>query len=146
MRNVGVVVVLAALLGAGACSKKSGRRVTGYEPKIGPYTGGGTVTLTGNELDAMGVRVYFGEKEAKVLFTQPDSLKVEAPAGEIGKTVDIVLNFDDSKGLTIEKAYTYEDTQKDLSVDGLVDGKAAPSTTPTPTPGGATPPVPAPAP
>src|SRR5690348_15157124 len=147
MRIVGVVVVLSALLGASACSKKEGRRVTGWEPKAGPYTGGGTVILTGNELDQTGVKVYFGDKVANTLYTAPDTIKVEAPPGDIGKTVDIDIRFDDSKSLKIDQAYTYEDTQKDLSVDGLVDGKSGPGAPgSTPTPGGATPPAPPPAP
>jgi hypothetical protein len=160
-RTVGLALVL-ALLGLSGCAKKEGRRVTGWDPKAGPYTGGGTVNFTGNGLDQTGVKVYFGDKAANVLYTSETMIKVEAPPGDVGKAVDILVQFDDAKALPpIEKGYTYEDTQKDLSVDGLVDGKAGPGTaptpgttptpmptptpTPTPTPEGATPP-PAPAP
>jgi hypothetical protein len=71
----------------------------------------------------MGVKVYFGQKPAKVLATVGDEqLKVEAPPGESGETVDILFVFDDSKTLTIEKAYRYEDIQKGFDVDALTEG------------------------
>ncbi len=150
------LVLLVAVSGAG-CSKKKELSVTGWDPKVGPYTGGGTVTIEGTgfqEGGARGVKVYFGDKEAKVLgWVGDDKLKIEAPPGEVGSEVNILLVFDDAKDLTIEKAYKYEDIQKNLTVDALTgEKKEGDSTTPpppgsTPPPSGSTPPpAPAPAP
>jgi len=139
-RQLGCALVLFALVGGAGCSKKKELSVTG-----------GTVTIEGTgfqEGGARGVKVYFGDKEAKVLgWIGDDKLKIEAPAGEIGQTVDILMVFDDAKDIKIEKAYKYEDVQKSLNVDALTGEK--PDDT-TPPPSGSTPPpsgtAPAPAP
>lgn len=143
-RAVGSALALLIAIGGGAgCSKKKELSVTGWDPKVGPYTGGGTVTIEGTgfqEGGARGVKVYFGDKEAKVLgWVGDDKLKIETPPGEIGQEVNILLVFDDAKDLTIEKAYRYEDVAKDLSVDALT-GDVKKDDTATPPPGGATPP------
>jgi len=142
-RAVGSALALLIAVGGGtACSKKKELSVTGWDPKVGPYTGGGTVTIEGTgfqEGGARGVKVYFGDKEAKVLgWVGDDKLKIETPPGEIGQEVNILLVFDDAKDLTIEKGYRYEDVAKDLSVDALTGEKKDDATTPPP--GGATPP------
>src|SRR5687768_15453721 len=81
------------------CSEKKGLRITGIEPKSGSHIGNSVVTIKGNgfqEGGAKGVKVLFGEQEARVLgFIGDDVLKVEAPAGDVGKTVDVLLVFDD---------------------------------------------------
>lgn len=143
-RAVGSALALLLAVGGGAaCSKKKELSVTGWEPKVGPYTGGGTVTIEGTgfqEGGARGVKVYFGDKEAKVLgWVGDDKLKIEAPPGEVGQEVNILLVFDDAKDLTIEKGYKYEDVQKNLSVDALTGEKKEEDTT-APPPSGSTPP------
>src|SRR5688572_23442413 len=116
----GLIALVVAMSGAG-CDKKKGLRIESWEPKTGSYTGGGTVSIKGTgfqEGGARGVKAYFGDKEAKVLGWIGDGeLKLEAPAGEIGKEVNILLVFDDAKDITIEKGYRYEDVSKDLTVD-----------------------------
>ena len=153
-RQLGCALVLLVAVGGAGCSKKKELSVTGWDPKVGPYTGG-TVTIEGTgfqEGGARGVKVYFGDKEAKVLgWIGDDKLKIEAPPGEIGQTVDILMVFDDAKDLKIEKAYKYEDVQKSLNVDALTGDKqendnAPPPSGSTPPPSGSTPPPSAPAP
>ena len=130
----GVHLVAAAfavmlLLCANGCGKKKGLRITGIEPTSGPYTGGTTVNIKGSgfqEGGAKGVKVYFGGGEAKVIgWIGDDTLKVESPAvkpEEVGKSVDVLLVFDDARDLTIEKAFTYEEVNKGFSVDALTEG------------------------
>jgi len=150
-RAVGSALALLLVVGGGAaCSKKKELSVTGWEPKVGPYTGGGTVTIEGTgfqEGGARGVKVYFGDKEAKVLgWVGDDKLKVETPPGDVGQEVNILMVFDDAKDITIDKAYRYEDVQKDLTVDALTgdkpkdDGTTPPPGSSTPPPSGSTPP------
>src|SRR6185503_9957215 len=110
----------------------------------------GTVTIEGTgfqEGGARGVKVYFGDKEAKVLgWVGDDKLKVETPPGDVGQEVNILMVFDDAKDITIDKAYRYEDVQKDLTVDALTgdkpkdDGTTPPPSGQAPPPSGSTPP------
>ena len=123
-RVVGAIAVLLAVTGLGGCKKEPGRRITGWEPKTGPYTGGGTVTFTGSGLSGTQPDVYFGNRKANVMAViGDDTIKVETPAGEVGKKVDILLTFEDGSNLTIDKAYSYEDVNKGFGVDALVEGK-----------------------
>ena len=160
-RAVGsLLALLIAVAGGAGCSKKKELSVTGWDPKVGPYVGGGVVTIEGTgfqEGGARGVKVYFGDKEAKVEgWVGDDKLRVVTPPGEVGQEVNILLVFDDAKDLTIEKAYRYEDVAKDLSVDALTGdvpegGSTPPPSTPpatppsgtAPAPAGGTPPAPA---
>jgi len=125
--------------GAG-CSEKKGLRITGIEPTSGTHGGSTTVNIRGTgfqEDGAKGVKVYFGEQEARVIgFVGDGVLKVETPAGEVGKTVDVLLVFDDARSLPLEKAYTYtEDTTDQFNVDSLVEGdKAKPARAAVPAP------------
>ncbi len=142
-RAVGsLLALLIAVAGGAGCSKKKELSVTGWDPKVGPYVGGGVVTIEGTgfqEGGARGVKVYFGDKEAKVEgWVGDDKLRVVTPPGEVGQEVNILLVFDDAKDLTIEKAYRYEDVAKDLSVDALTGD--VPEGGATPPPSGSTPP------
>ncbi len=141
--QLGCALALFVAVGGAGCSKKKELSVTGWDPKVGPYTGGGIVTIEGTgfqEGGARGVKVYFGDKEAKVEgWVGDDKLRVQTPPGEVGQEVNILLVFDDAKDLTIEKAYRYEDISKDLSVDALTGDKPKEDTT-TPPPSGSTPP------
>jgi hypothetical protein len=116
------------LVAAGSgCSEKKGLRITGIEPDRGTHNGATQVTIRGGgfqEGGAKGVKVYFGDQQARVIgFVGDDVLRVEAPAGALNKTVDVLLVFDDSRNLTYEKAFTYtEDTTDQFNVDALVDG------------------------
>ncbi len=146
-RSVGSALALLIAVGGAGCSKKKELSVTGWDPKVGPYVGGGVVTIEGTgfqEGGARGVKVYFGDKEAKVEgWVGDDKLRVVTPPGEVGQEVNILLVFDDAKDLTIEKAYRYEDIAKDLSVDALTGDQPKEDQT-APPPGGSTPPPSAP--
>jgi IPT/TIG domain len=121
------VLSLLAFAGGAGCSEKEGLRVTGIEPKTGSHNGSTQVTIHGSGFQqdgAKGVKVYFGNSEARVIgFVGDNVLKVESPAGEVGKNVDVLLVFDDSRHLTYEKAFTYaEDATDQFNVDALVEG------------------------
>jgi hypothetical protein len=126
MRRTGRVLTLIALgLCLGACDKKPGLRITGIEPKVGPYTGGTLVTVHGSgfqEGGVKGVKVYFGEKEAtRVVIEGDDKIKVEPPPGDVDQTVDVMFLFDDAKKLEYPKAYTYVDfSQNKMGADSLI--------------------------
>ncbi len=124
-------VALLLLLASGSgCSEKKGLRITGIEPVNGIHTGNTLVTIRGSgfqEEGARGVKVLFGPQQARVLgFVGDDVLKVETPPGEVGKTVDVLVVFDDSRSLSYEKAFTYtEDTSHHFNVDTLTEGEKA---------------------
>jgi hypothetical protein len=117
-----LAAALALLAGAAACDKPEGLRITGIEPKSGPYTGGDPVTITGTGFSTAGqpgVEVWFGDKKGtNIRFRGDTALVVDPPAGEIGQTVDVLVRFDDARSKTIEKSYTYKDPAG-LGVDHL---------------------------
>ncbi|HEU5056619.1 MAG TPA: IPT/TIG domain-containing protein [Kofleriaceae bacterium] len=133
-RQLGCALALFVAVGGAGCSKKKELSVTGWEPKVGPYTGGGTVTIEGTgfqEGGARGVKVYFGDKEAKVLgWVGDDKLKIETPPGEIGQEVNILLVFDDAKDLTVD-ALT-GDVPKEDTATPPPGGQSPPPSTPPP--------------
>jgi hypothetical protein len=109
-RALAVVVVVATCLLAG-CKEDKKLKVTGISPSRGDYMGGQLVVVTGNRFTADGVRsvkVYFGGVPANVLrFEGDDTLKIQAPGGKIGETVDIKFYFEPGGVLTVPKAFTY---------------------------------------
>lgn len=121
--SVHALLALLLLASVAGCSQKKGLHITGIEPASGTYTGNTTVTISGSgfqEDGAKGVSVRFGDREARVLgFVGDGELKVETPAGEVGKTVDVLVVFDDARSLVLEKAYTYSDAANSLTVDAL---------------------------
>ncbi len=122
-----VAVLLLVAAGSG-CSEKKGLRITGIEPVNGITTGNTLVTIRGSGFQqegARGVKVLFGGQEARVLgFVGDEVLKVETPPGDVGKTVDVLVVFDDSRSLSYEKAFTYtEDTSQHFNVDTLTEGE-----------------------
>lgn len=122
-----VAVLLLVAAGSG-CSEKKGLRITGIEPVNGITTGNTLVTIRGSGFQqegARGVKVLFGGQEARVLgFVGDEVLKVETPPGDVGKTVDVLVVFDDSRSLSYEKAFTYtEDTSQHFNVNTLTEGE-----------------------
>ncbi len=115
-------VVLA--LGSLACGQEEGLRITKLEPKSGTYLGGDTVTIFGSGFQAEGARdviVYFGTNKAKVLAFDGDTkLRVQAPSGTKGKTVEITLIFGDSRKFSYPDAYTFIEPSG-IKVDDLVE-------------------------
>jgi hypothetical protein len=77
---------------------------------VKPNTGavrGDIVKITGTFKPTMGVKVYFGKKEAKHPIITESYIQVESPGGDHNEVVDVVLEFDDSRKVTIPRAYKY---------------------------------------
>jgi hypothetical protein len=93
------------------CEQKKELAVLKIHPKRGPYIGGDRVTITATGFSpTQGLEVRFGKNKASApLIKENGEILVEAPAGELGSTVDVVIVFDDARTLTIPKAYTYYD-------------------------------------
>ncbi len=126
--TVTAIVTVMLILVIGGCSeKKKGLHVTDIDPKTGPVHGGGQVTIRGSGFQSSGatqVKVYFGQRTAKVLAFEGDSkLVVEPPAGKKGQTVDVLLVFDDGSPFTYPEAYTYIDPNEGFGVDELTAGE-----------------------
>ncbi len=127
LANVWPLVALVAALAMTGCEKKEGLRITGIDPKTGPYTGGTVVTVHGSgfqEGGVKGLKVYFGEKEAsRVYIDGDDKIKVEPPPGEVDQTVDLLFLFDDARKLEYPKAYTYQDFAPTSGAEALAPSK-----------------------
>jgi len=123
-RALAVVVVVATCLLAG-CKEDKKLKVTGISPGKGDYLGGQLVVVSGNRFTADGVRsvkVYFGGVAAQVLrFEGDDTLKIQAPGGKIGETVDVKFYFEPGGVLTVPKAFTYVEEDA-ASVEDLHTG------------------------
>jgi hypothetical protein len=124
-RALALVVVAVSLLAAG-CKEDKKLKVTGINPKKGDYLGGQLVEVKGNRFTADGVRsvkVYFGGVQAQVLrFEGDDTLKIQAPGGKIGETVDIKFYFEPGGVLLVPKAFTFIE-EGAASVDDLHTGE-----------------------
>ena len=97
-----------------ACDEKKEVSVTEMFPQRGPFMGGDPVTIKGTGFSAsQGITIYFGKKKAR-----PPAIKgsteiiVEPPAGEAGASVDVEIEFADSRRLPIPWKYTYYDPTK----------------------------------
>jgi hypothetical protein len=88
--------------------------VTDMFPKRGPFMGGDPVTIKGTGFSAaQGIIIYFGKKKARPpVIKESGEIIVEPPAGETGSTVDVEIEFADSRRLVLPKAYTYYDPTK----------------------------------
>lgn len=118
----GLALVIASAMMLGGCSKEEGLKIKRIDPKQGDFRGGGAVTIFGTGFQSegtQGVRVYFGNRSARVLgFDGDERLRVLAPGGKDGDVVDITVVFDDARQLSITKAYKYVDPQP-LNADDL---------------------------
>ena len=117
---------VAIALGSVGCGEEEGLRITKIEPKVGTYLGGDTVTIFGSGFQAEGARdviVYFGTQQARVLAFDGDTkLRVSAPSGEKGKTVEVTLIFGDARKFSYPDAYTFIEPAG-IKVDDLVEKK-----------------------
>jgi hypothetical protein len=116
------LVVLAGLALAG-CSEDTKLKVTGIDPKKGDFNGGQLVRITGNRFQAEGVRsakVYFGARQANVIrFNGDYELIVQAPGGDVGQTVDVLVIFEPGGELRIPKAFTFIEPGTGADLDDL---------------------------
>ena len=120
-----VIAALAALAMSAGCEKKKGLRITGFEPKNGPYTGGDPVVFKGGGFTADGVRgveIWFGDKRGKnVRFRGDEAMIVDAPGGAVGEVVDITIRFDSGRTKKYAKAYSYIDPAAGFGVGELTE-------------------------
>jgi len=124
--RLSLLVALFALLALGVgCEEKKGLRITGFEPKQGPYTGGDPVVFEGGGFTsggAQGAEVWFGDRKGKnVRFRGNSAMVVDAPGGAVGQVVDITIRFDDGRTKKYAKAYTYIDPAAGFGVGELTD-------------------------
>lgn len=114
------------LLFAAGCKKDKGLRIEKIEPDHGPAHGSSQITIHGSGFQsegALGVKVYFGDKQGRNAHFQGDEkLIVDPPAGKKGDTVDLRIMFDDGRSKVIEAAYTYTDPAEGFGVDELTEG------------------------
>ncbi len=113
----------AGLLGAfTGCSEDTQLRVTGIEPKEGDAAGGSYVRVLGNRFTKDGARsakVYFGDRlAAPPSFRSDGEMVVQAPGGEVGKTVDVLIIFEPGGEKRVAKAFTYVE-YKPRTVDDI---------------------------
>ncbi len=97
--------------------------ITSLTPDKGDHEGGTYVVLKGARFIKDGPRqlkIYFGNMQGTVVRFQSDSeVIVQAPAGKLGDTVDILAVFDPGGQLKLPKVFTYVDRGNDPSVDDL---------------------------
>ena len=86
-------------------------RVTGIEPNSGDALGGTYVRILGNRFTSDGARsakIYFGGRlAAPPRFASDAEMVVEAPGGEPGKTVDVLIIFEPGGELKIANGFSY---------------------------------------
>lgn len=100
-------------LGLAACDSQPTLKVIEIKPTVGPFMGGDPVTISGSGFQSKasaGMKVYFGKAAAKKVIVESDTaIRVEPPAGEKDKTVDVEIIFDDSRSAKLANAYKYID-------------------------------------
>ena len=94
------------------------------EPEKGDVEGGTYVRIKGNRFIADGARnakVYFGPRQGSVIrFASDSELIVEAPGGQLGEKVDVLIIFEPSGELKIAKGFEYiEKNDGPLNPDDL---------------------------
>lgn len=96
------------------CEDKKEISVTDMFPKRGPFMGGDPVTIKGTGFSAsQGITIYFGKKKARPpVIKDSTQIIVEPPAGETGSSVDVEIEFADSRRLPIPWKYSYYDPNK----------------------------------
>ena len=120
-----IIASFAMLLLGAACEEKKGLRITGFEPKNGPYTGGDPVVFKGSGFTADGVRgveIWFGDRRGKnVRFRGDSEMIVDTPGGAVGEVVDITVRFDSGRTKKYSKAYSYIDPAAGFGVGELTE-------------------------
>lgn len=122
-----LAAVLTLAVGSLACDSEKGLKIKSISPKTGPADGAGNVTIHGSgfkEGGAMGVKIYFGDKQARFLRFEGDTkMVVVPPPGEIGQKVDVQVTFGDGRVHNFPEAYSYIDPKAGFSVDALAPGE-----------------------
>ena len=100
-----------------ACGEEDKKlKVTNIEPETGDASGGTYVSIRGNRFLADGPRnakIWFGTTQGAIIQFQSDrELIVRAPAGEIGKQVDVLLVFEPGGEIRIKNAFKFIEKKK----------------------------------
>ncbi len=120
-----LVLALAMAVGA-ACGSNDGKlKVFGLAPNIGDALGGQYVVIRGQNFQkqARTAKVYFGDRQGNVIRfsgnNDSSELIVQAPGGEAGQAVDVLVVFEPGGELPlISKGFTYVD-KKSVDVGDL---------------------------
>ncbi|UYZ14010.1 IPT/TIG domain-containing protein [Brevibacillus sp. WF146] len=82
--------------------------ITKINPTSGKLEGGEAIYIDGKDF-AQGLKVYMGDKEAKLLtYYGATRVKVQAPPGDVPGTVDVKVVNPDGKEAVLANAYTYQ--------------------------------------
>jgi len=83
--------------------------VTGFAPDRGETSGGTTVVFQGNDLEDRKIKVYFGNRPARVLSVSPSEFAVEAPGGKPGEAVSIMVIVQGAGEFPMAQAFRFAD-------------------------------------
>ncbi|WP_081904144.1 IPT/TIG domain-containing protein [Brevibacillus thermoruber] len=82
--------------------------ITKLTPTSGKLEGGEAIYIDGKDF-AQGLKVYMGDKEAKIItYYGTGRVKVQAPPGDAPGTVDVKVVNPDGKEAVLANAYTYQ--------------------------------------
>lgn len=106
-----------------ACGGKSGGsqapggphsvQVIEIEPRTGSPDGGDAITIHGEGFmtESRTVTVFFGDAQAQVIDIPSDTeVKIEAPPGAPGTSVDVIITFDPGGEIKLPHGYTFVGT------------------------------------
>ncbi len=107
-----------------ACGGKSGGgaaapggphavQVIEIEPRTGSPDGGDAITIHGEGFmtESRTVTVFFGDAQAQVIDIPSDTeVKIEAPPGSPGTSVDVIITFDPGGEIKLPHGYTFVGT------------------------------------
>lgn len=87
--------------------------ITGLEPNKGDPDGGTYVRVQGTQFIGGGkqprsLKIYFGSRQGTVVrFVSDTEIIVQAPAGKVGTTVDVLGVFEPGGEVKLKQAFTY---------------------------------------
>ena len=119
-----MIPLVALVLALAACGGNDTKlKITGLEPNQGDAEGGQYVKIYGNRFVADGARVakvFFGSRQGTVdRFASDSEMVVQAPGGNPGETVDVLVIFEPGGELKLQKAFTF--VQKNYAQPGVND-------------------------
>lgn len=103
----------ALVVAAFGCGGNDGKlKVTGLDPRSGDAMGGQIVVISGQAFmnPTRTAKVYFGDQQGNVIrFRSDGEIIVEAPAGQAGTSVDVLVVFEPGGEITIPKGFTFKE-------------------------------------
>jgi hypothetical protein len=114
---LGLIIAAACTAGVACGGKGSGAkppsqtlRVTGIAPTSGSPDGGQPITIHGEGFmgESRTITVFFGDSQAQVIDIPSDTeVKIEAPPGPAGQTVDVSITFDPGGEIKLPAGFTF---------------------------------------